>query len=102
MHHFALVVTWTLPDDVTAYSGVSAEVIAQAASVGQVVDQAERLHLEPGDRVVITIKPDQVDSDDDLQRWTDIAREAFPGREIVVAWEGTTFTGQPADGEVSA
>lgn len=125
--HFALVVEWTVPDDadhhaallamvakihadspapaenVTAYVGVSAELIGHAARTGQVVDQSERLHLETGDHVVVTIKPDQADTAEDLQRWADLAREAFPDHEIVVAWEGTTVAAQPsAKGEASA
>ena len=117
-HHVVLVVEFDVPADdtadaafdamlakiraeaprpatnVTAHLGVPAEVIGQAAAAGQVVAQSERLHLEPGDHVVVTIKPDQADTEEDLQRWSDVAREAFPGHEVVVAWEGTTVTAQ--------
>jgi hypothetical protein len=124
--HYALVVEFDVPDDlqadttlstlvdlihanspisaqnVTAYSDVSAELIGQAARGGLIAGLAERLHLEPGDYVVVTINTEQADDDDDLQRWTDVAKEAFPDHKVVMVWEGTTITSQAPDAEVSS
>jgi hypothetical protein len=122
MSHFALVATWTLPDDadqaaadaalqtivnrihaasaapaesVAAYVGVSAKLIGQAARAGQLTSQADRLQLQPGDTVVITLPGEETDYDADDMRKT--ASVIFPDHHVVFIWDGSTVTVQPGD-----
>lgn len=124
MNHFALVVTWTLPDDadqsaadaallgirdrihanapapaenVTAYVGVSAELIDQAARAGHLINHAERLQLQPGDTVLITLPGEEGDYDTDDLSGT--ASAIFPDHHVAFVWEGTTVTTQPSNQE---
>jgi hypothetical protein len=83
----------TVIDRVTAYVDVSAELIGEAARTGQVVSQAARLHLETGDRVIVTARPDQVD---DLPDFAEQARGAFPDHKVIMVWGDTTVRTEPA------
>lgn len=122
MSSYTLVVHWKLPDDtsaedalkklatkihndgpaapeqVTVYTGISADIIAQAADVGAVVEQAERLALKPGD--VVTVRLDRAVgdiSDDDFAAYCEALQTAFPDNKIVVLERETTITAAPAD-----
>lgn len=121
--HLALVVEWQLPDDadhatadatlralldkihadspapaerVTAYLGVSAELIAEAASTGAIVDQAERLQLAPGD--VVTIRP-RTDigsfTPEDFEAYARLAKAAFPNHQVVILEGDATIEAEP-------
>lgn len=121
MKHWALVVEWQTPDDadhettllamvnlihanspraadnVTAYAGVSAELIAEAASTGAIVSQAARLQLAPGD--VVTIRP-RSDiggySPEDFEAYAGLAKVAFPDHQVVVLEGDATIEAGPA------
>lgn len=118
MSHFALLVEWHLPDDagfattdaalraiadkihagspapterITAYVGVPADVLTDAATAGQLVSQAQRLQLQPGDVVTITL-PAGTTHDPAL---VDVAKATFPGHKVVFARVGTTVQAGP-------
>lgn len=124
--HFALVVEWETPDDVdhnaalrtmvdkihadspapadrvTAYVDVSAELIAEAARTGQVMSQAERLQLAPGD--VVTIRPATDLRDYTAQEFDEyckLAKAAFPDHRVVVLEGDATIEAGPTE-EASA
>lgn len=122
--HFALVVEWQLPDDadhttadatlralldkihtdspaqaerVTAYLGVTAELIAEAASTGAIVEQATRLQLAPGDVVTIRPAPDLRDyTAQEFHEYCKLAKAAFPDHQVVVLEGGATIEAGPA------
>jgi hypothetical protein len=125
MTHLALVVEWQLPDDadhntadvtlralldkihansptpaerVTAYLGVSAELIAEAASTGAIVEQASRLQLAPGD--VVTIRPPSDlnhFSAAEFQAYSRQVKAAFPHHQVVVLEGDATIEASPAE-----
>lgn len=122
--HFALVVEWQLPDDadhtaadaalrdivdkihagspaptdrVTAYLGVSAELIAEAARTGAIVNQAERLQLAPGDVVTIRLPDPDRWSENEIAEQAKAAKQAFPDHEVVFLGRGATVEAKPAD-----
>ncbi|MGW4525163.1 hypothetical protein [Amycolatopsis sp. NPDC004378] len=121
MKHWALVIEWQTPDDadhhaamtsivdkfhqanelpaerVTAYAGVSAELIAQAAETGAIVEQASRLQLAPGDVVTIRPAPDLRDyTAQEFHEYCQVAKAAFPGHQVVVLERDATIEAGPA------
>lgn len=117
MKHLALLVEWHVEDDVpgdqtlaaisnliavnspryadnvTAFAGIPADVLTDAATAGQLVSQAQRLHLQPDDVVTVTLNADQADAD--LEHLTDVAEATFPDHKVVFAWKGTTVQAGP-------
>lgn len=87
-----------LLDRVTAYTDVSADLIAEAASTGAIADQATRLQLAPGD--VVTIRPQSGLRDytaQEFHEYCKLAKAAFPDHRVVVLeGDATIETGPPA------
>ncbi|WP_290055648.1 hypothetical protein [Amycolatopsis solani] len=82
------------PTLVTATTGPDAELLVTARATANLMPQADRLHLDPDDVVVITV-PAKL-APDDYRHIADAASVAFPKHQTVLVWEGTTVSARPA------